>query len=1092
MKQQFYLGQWRVDVSSNTLSQGKTKKSIEPKAMDVLLLLCQQKGLVVSADEIVAQCWPNAPIGDNPVHKAITNLRRALGDKAAAPSYIETIRKRGYRVVAEVQFIDDEQSKAVEGKWVDTSPFVGLSAFSSNESQVFFGRDALVRDLISKAAELFNRQRPFMLVLGPSGSGKSSLIHAGFLPKLLSKKGINGIYASDHLSFDLADINIDTSAFTIVEEIAIRMLDWGNNETGLFDGFSASILAEKLLSSPQQIIDRVKSWLDVYEPNTTNSYSCFVIVIDRLEVFLADTTIDEKDKRTIFTLLEALSESNLFLVVLISRNDFYPQISTFDILMKNKGRGAHIDVSPPSVSELGQVIKLPAIAADLSWEKDEATNATLDDIILGDAALAPNCLPLLQYTLQELYWQREGKVLKNKTYQALGKIDGAIGFKAESTFIKMPHAVQNALSSILPLIINLSGSNTITSKTAPWESLDNENERCFVELMVEQRLFVSFLNQGRACFKVAHEAVLSKWERVQQWIMEHQSALSAKAALNQQTQLWIENSFAEAYLIPAGKPLLDASALLTANYIRLTNEEKKLIKHSQRKVRARNLFKGLTAALLATLAVLSFAAMLHSQQSQALAERKRLEAENLMGFMIGDFADTLRRVKRMDLLEGVSQHALKYVAEAQENSAGWLNSTSPKPSFELRFQHALSLQAMAEVRFYRDDTEQALMLYEEADTRLLELLEEAEQHFELLKAAGANAFWIGHIHNTHNNDFDSAQSYFERYLKHSETMLFVKPSDSTAKLEVAYAKSSLGSLAYDRYQFEQASSLFKASLALKKEVSEGTENSEDAKLYATNSLSWIASANIHLGKYKDAYTIFSQAETVLDEIGQSDSANGSIIENHVAILIQKANLEKFLGLNQAYEQSLSQAYASILRALAQDPENSAWQKDKATVESYLIQSELPLKASVDIDALLSQSISLDIPWVTNRVAETLQMDGHWQKAKPSIDYFITSFSDDGISNDITHLENAIVTLKSLLLIHRQKNESNDKQLALTYCQKAAQRANELIRMSKHPDIILAFNYTKRCRQIDENLKMSVDKYLSQLTPIKYSQLQKGN
>jgi len=47
-------------------------------------------------------------------------------------------------------------------------------------------------------------------------------------------------------------------------------------------------------------------------------------------------------------------------------------------------------------------------------------------------------------------------------------------------------------------------------------------------------------------------------------------------------------------------------------------------------------------------------------------------------------------------------------------------------------------------------------------------------------------------------------------------------------------------------------------------------------------------------------------------------------------------------------------------------------------------------------------------------------------------------------------------------------------------------------MSKHPDIILAFNYTKRCRQIDENPKMSLDKYLSQLTPIKYSQLQKGN
>ena len=83
MKQQFYLGQWQVDVTSNTLSLGKLKRTIEPKTMDVLLLLCQQKGEVVSSDEIVAQCWPRSVVGDNPVHKAITNLRRALGDKVS-------------------------------------------------------------------------------------------------------------------------------------------------------------------------------------------------------------------------------------------------------------------------------------------------------------------------------------------------------------------------------------------------------------------------------------------------------------------------------------------------------------------------------------------------------------------------------------------------------------------------------------------------------------------------------------------------------------------------------------------------------------------------------------------------------------------------------------------------------------------------------------------------------------------------------------------------------------------------------------------------------------------------------------------------
>ena len=66
MKQQFYLGQWQVDVTSNTLSLGKLKRTIEPKTMDVLLLLCQQKGEVVSSDEIVAQCWPRSVVVHNP------------------------------------------------------------------------------------------------------------------------------------------------------------------------------------------------------------------------------------------------------------------------------------------------------------------------------------------------------------------------------------------------------------------------------------------------------------------------------------------------------------------------------------------------------------------------------------------------------------------------------------------------------------------------------------------------------------------------------------------------------------------------------------------------------------------------------------------------------------------------------------------------------------------------------------------------------------------------------------------------------------------------------------------------------------------
>lgn len=293
MKQQFYLGEWQIDAASNTLSLGKTKRTIEPKAMDVLLLLCQQQGNVVSADDIVAQCWPNASTGDNPVHKTITQLRKALNDKASAPLFIETIRKRGYRVIAPVQFVNDEQAQAAQANWHDASPFLGLSAYSTAESKVFFGRNALTRELITRISTQFKQQRPFTLVMGPSGSGKSSLVHAGLLPRLLDSKGTNGIRAYDYLSIDVADINLATNGCTnLLNELAANMLDWGNDEKGVFDGFSAQSLAGALLNQPDEIINHIKKWFSeaITHNNTAGvnvPYPCFAIVIDRLEALLA-------------------------------------------------------------------------------------------------------------------------------------------------------------------------------------------------------------------------------------------------------------------------------------------------------------------------------------------------------------------------------------------------------------------------------------------------------------------------------------------------------------------------------------------------------------------------------------------------------------------------------------------------------------------------------------------------------------------------------------------------------------------------------------------------------------------------------------
>jgi DNA-binding winged helix-turn-helix (wHTH) protein len=107
MRQPFFtLGDWTVRPSHRVIERGDERTSLEPKVMDVLATLASHAPDVVSADELLATCWAGQFYGDNPVHKAIAQLRRSLGDDARTPRYVATIRKRGYRVIAPVLFPD--------------------------------------------------------------------------------------------------------------------------------------------------------------------------------------------------------------------------------------------------------------------------------------------------------------------------------------------------------------------------------------------------------------------------------------------------------------------------------------------------------------------------------------------------------------------------------------------------------------------------------------------------------------------------------------------------------------------------------------------------------------------------------------------------------------------------------------------------------------------------------------------------------------------------------------------------------------------------------------------------------------------------
>ena len=176
------IGAWSANPSTNELSRNGETVRIEPKAMEVLMLLAERAGEVTSREALFASVWPGVVVGDEALTQCVIKLRRALGDNPRAPSYIETISKRGYRLIAPVR-----QVKGEPGTRVDTQlPSRGLMRRA---------RDALVHNrlvvalliglLVVSGAYIVHDQRRSAVVaqtFDAAGEREASLVTVTVLP----------------------------------------------------------------------------------------------------------------------------------------------------------------------------------------------------------------------------------------------------------------------------------------------------------------------------------------------------------------------------------------------------------------------------------------------------------------------------------------------------------------------------------------------------------------------------------------------------------------------------------------------------------------------------------------------------------------------------------------------------------------------------------------------------------------------------------------------------------------------------------------------------------------------------------------------
>ena len=912
----FRFGDWQVNPDTNSIERAGERRQMEPRAMDVLEVLCKANGAIVSADELLAQCWRSDVYGDNPVHKTLTQLRRILGDEASAPTYIETIRKRGYRTLAAVSFDHSANVPA----WHGISPFRGLQAFDEQHAAVFFGRDEMIRQLAAAAKAQARAGLALQLVLGSSGSGKTSLIRAGLFPALAPARATAGPALLSVTTLDLGD----TGDETLPVALASAMLDLQGAGAGLFAGASASSLGHQLVHRPDAVLDTLKAGLDA-TPQTGNAGRelRYGIFIDRFEALFDSIRVNAEQRQQFLDMLALLARSGSVLLVIACRNDFYPLIVQHPLLMEGKPNGAHFDLTPPGLADIAQIIRLPAAAAGLRFGVDPQTRARLDDVLCASAAASPDGLPLLQYCLEELYRLRsdDGEL----SFEALGQVggvEGAIAQRAEQVLAQLDAAQNASLAHVMSLVVVLSANEeTVTSRRAPWSALRSDAERQLVTALVETRLMVSDLSGETPSFGIAHEAILRRWPRMREWIETHRNALLVRARLAQLAARWLAEGRSNELLLPRGKQLDAAKGLQFGGVFTLSDDETQLIRLSDRRERRGERLRMLAMSTIVLLAGLAAALGLNAVGARTLAEQRRLEAEGLMSYMLGDFADKLRPLGRLDLLDSVSSKALDYLGRQVEQGS----------SAAALSQRAKALQVIGEVRRASGDSDGAIAALTSANTILIVQHAAKPSDTDVLKNLGVNAYWLGQLSRDRNH-WDQAAAFWRQYLDYSDRLNLLEPDRVEWWVEQSYAHNNLGSLAATRGDPLGAVREFRLSIALKQRALARQPAAIAVEAELADSYSWLASATEALGDLDGASQLYARELDIIQRLRSAAPGDSLWVKREVRALQHRALNRLARGLTGHALDDYREAHQLFARIVGQDSKNRSWQGEAAFLE----------------------------------------------------------------------------------------------------------------------------------------------------------------
>ncbi|MEA9920588.1 winged helix-turn-helix domain-containing protein [Xanthomonas campestris] len=916
----FRLGPLLVEPERLTLIGDGENITLEPRMMEVLVALAERAGEVISAEQLLIDVWHGSFYGDNPVHKTIAQLRRKLGDDSRQPRFIETIRKRGYRLLPKVIFPEDYRGALPGmGAWGHGSPYVGLRAFDPDHAEVFFGRSHAIAQVLAAVRAQLQSQRALVLLSGASGCGKTSLLRAGVVPLLAQPGGLDGLQAVGVAYCSLAACRGGDVADTLTRALA----EWAADGRAVFSAAQMATCTQ-WLTQPAALHAAIAEAMRHAAParETVQTHRHLLLVIDHAEALVATPGITAQDRAACTALLQALCGSTHVAVLMVTRSDFYPRlIEAVPELVELKRGDGHVDLLPPRDGEIGQIIRVPAAMAGLRFEEDHDSASRLDDVLRDATARQPDALPLLQHLLQALHERRsDDGLLTFAAYRALGGLEGALAHHAEQTFRALPAPAQAALGDVLTQVSVIHpDSAAVTARRAVWSALpDASSARALVDAFVQARLFVSELVAGEPGFAVAHEALLRQWPRASEWIHENRRLLQARKRLQQAAQRWASEGRRDDHLLNSGRPLSEAREAARRMPQDLDALDLAFLHACERAHRQR---RGLYAAAAALLVVLASASLLlgwQARQAQQVAEQRRDEAQQLVGYMLGDLAEQLRTVGNLKLLDSVGTRALRYLEELPNASmqAGDL------------INHARALRTTGEVLMNQGKLDQAHAAFTRAAATAAQARTLAPDVLEAHAETGQAAYWLGAM-AYRNKQFPLARRHWAQYLAASEWLVRVKPDDPRWQLELSYALNNLAMLATTQGNATTAIGFFARDIALKRVLVARTPDNASLRYELIDSLSGLSLAQENQGLLAPAEQGYREQLAMLRVLVDKDPDAHAWRRRLAGSLIRTSNLALARGQLVQAQQDARESLRLLQPLAALQPDNVAWRRDLA-------------------------------------------------------------------------------------------------------------------------------------------------------------------